>query len=330
MFRRSRASLLAALVVAGATLLGLAPRPAHASTTAAADQPHVVAVHRLSAHVRDLVVWSPAMRSEETVRLLVPHGWRRDPDRTWPVLWLLHGCCETEGYSAWARNTDVEELTRDLPVIVVMPPAGWDGFYSDWLNHGQGGGPRWETFHLTELRGILESHFGAGRRRAVAGLSMGGFGAMSYAGRHLGMFRAAASYSGVTHTTYSTLQGPALVQGVLLTGGHDPTALWGDPILDADVWAAHNPYDLAGRLARIPLYVACGTGQSGPLNDLPLPDSVEQQLAAQNDAFVARLRSLGAHVQTHLGYPGTHAWPYWRRELHRSFPMLMRSLGISA
>src|SRR3712207_7246752 len=49
--------------------------------------------------------------------------------------------------------------------------------------------PGWETFHLTELRQILERGLGAGDRRAIAGLSMGGFGAMSYAGRRPELFR---------------------------------------------------------------------------------------------------------------------------------------------
>jgi hypothetical protein len=57
--------------------------------------------------------------------------------------------------------------------------------------------PGWETFHLTELRQILERGLGAGGQRAIAGLSMGGFGAMSYAGRRPDLFRAAAAFSGV-------------------------------------------------------------------------------------------------------------------------------------
>jgi S-formylglutathione hydrolase FrmB len=51
-----------------------------------------------------------------------------------------------------------------------MPEAGPFGWYSDWWNHGAGGPPAWETFHLRELRRLLERDYGAGHRRVVAGL----------------------------------------------------------------------------------------------------------------------------------------------------------------
>ncbi|WP_405956530.1 alpha/beta hydrolase [Streptomyces phaeochromogenes] len=84
-------------------------------------------------------------------------------------------------------------------VLVVMPEGGQVGFYGNWWNHAAGGPPAWETFHLDELRPLLERHYGAGTRRAVAGLSMGGFGAVSYAARRPDLVRAAASYSGPVH-----------------------------------------------------------------------------------------------------------------------------------
>jgi S-formylglutathione hydrolase FrmB len=67
-------------------------------------------------------------------------------------------------------------------VLIVMPDGGKLGFYTDWWAHG-GSKPGWETFHLVELAQILERGPHAADRRAIAGLSMGGFGAMSYAGR---------------------------------------------------------------------------------------------------------------------------------------------------
>lgn len=77
------------------------------------------------------------------------------------------------------RETEVKELTADLDLLVVMPGAGEYGYYTDWRNGGEGGPPMWETFHLVELRQLLERNFGVDDHRLVAGLSMGGFGAMS-------------------------------------------------------------------------------------------------------------------------------------------------------
>jgi diacylglycerol O-acyltransferase / trehalose O-mycolyltransferase / mycolyltransferase Ag85 len=90
------------------------------------------------------------------------------------VLWLLHGCCDS--YQSWTRSTDVDELAELADVLVVMPEAGEVGFYTDWCNGGRKGPPWWETFHLTELRQLLERDWRAGDRRVIAGLSMGGSG----------------------------------------------------------------------------------------------------------------------------------------------------------
>ncbi|TMB02806.1 MAG: hypothetical protein E6J70_06435, partial [Deltaproteobacteria bacterium] len=90
-----------------------------------------------------------------------------------------------------------------FPLIIVMPDAGHDseaGWYSDWAD----GSRQWETFHTRVLVRYVDGHFRTLRlaHRAVAGLSMGGFGAMSYAARHPGLFQAAASFSGAVDTRY--------------------------------------------------------------------------------------------------------------------------------
>ncbi|CAM5623660.1 hypothetical protein SANTM175S_03441 [Streptomyces antimycoticus] len=148
------------------------------------------------------------------------------------------GCCDPgPGWEAWTLNTDVEAITAGTPALIVSPEGGPVGFYSNWWNGGHYGPPAWETFHLAELRPLLERALRANGRRAVAGLSMGGFGALSYAARHPGLFRAAASFSGVIHTTLD----PAGVQGILTGQGVDPTALWGDPAAQPALWDDPHP-----------------------------------------------------------------------------------------
>ena len=294
------------------------------------DRPaRVVATQTISPRVRDLTIESPALGRSAKVRLLLPRRFSAEPSRRWPALWLLHGCCDT--YQSWTRSTDVEELAGLADVLVVMPEAGQVGFYSDWYARGQGGPSRWETFHLTELRQLLERDWRAGNRRVVAGLSMGGLGAMAYAARHPGMFRAAASYSGLLHTRYQgdPLPGPRMIQDLLRNFDEDPDALWGDPRRHGDLWAAHNPYDLAPQLREVGLFVSVGNGQPGPL-DGPATNGqlqqIEQALYPQNLAFVERLRQLGIPVRFDNYGPGIHNWPYWQRELHRSLPLLLEAL----
>lgn len=293
--------------------------PATATTSGA----WVVREERLGDRLIELTVHSEAVDREVGVRLLLPPDWDRFPHRHWPTLYLLHGCCDGDtGFRSWTDQTDVTEFTARTNVLVVMPEAGPAGFYSDWLS-----GPAWETFHLTELSQLVEREYRSGHRRAVAGLSMGGFGALSYAARHPGMFRAAASYSGVVHPTYQGERSTALVQGLVASTGADPNALWGDPVAQARIWAAHNPYDLARKLRGIPVFLSTGNGQPGPLDPPDAePDALEELLGEQSVAVAERLREHHGRVHTDFYGPGRHAWPYWERSLHRSFPMLVDAI----
>jgi diacylglycerol O-acyltransferase / trehalose O-mycolyltransferase / mycolyltransferase Ag85 len=297
----------------------------------AAGQPNrqarVVAVQTLAPRLRDLTVDSPALGQRVKVRLLLPRRFAAEPARRWPVLWLLHGCCDD--YRSWTRSTDIQQLPALADVLVVMPEAGQVGFYSDWYS---GGHPRWETFHLVELRQLLERGWRADDRQAVAGVSMGGLGAMAYAARHPGMFRAAAAFSGILDTRFQggPVSGPTFVQNLVRAFGEDPQALWGDPRRQAGVWAAHDPYDLAPRLRGVDLFVSVGNGQPGPL-DTAAPDrqarQIEQALRPQVLAFAGRLQQLAIPVHLDAYGRGTHDWPYWQRELHRSLPLLLGALG---
>nr|WP_238361550.1 alpha/beta hydrolase-fold protein [Actinopolymorpha pittospori] len=127
---------------------------------------------------------------------------------------------------------------------------------------------------------------------------MGGFGALSYAGRHPGLFRAAASYSGVVatlHTPGATDFVLGLVQGYV----PDPLALWGDPTGQASIWAAHNPVDLARALRHTPLYLSSGNGQTGPLDQ---PGGKHER--AGNPAGVGESASRGPVARRRRPAPG--------------------------
>jgi diacylglycerol O-acyltransferase / trehalose O-mycolyltransferase / mycolyltransferase Ag85 len=320
---RFRGVLLSLALLFGLVLTTPAAATATTATSARAGA-WVVHTERLSDRLLELTVHSDAVGHDVGVRLLLPPDWRRFPHRKWPTLYLLHGCCDGDtGYRDWTNLTDAEQATAHIDALVVMPDGGADGFYSNWVS-----GPAWETFHLTELRRLLDHDFRASDRRAIAGLSMGGFGALSYAARHRGMFRAAASYSGVVHTTFQSPQGENLVASIVLGSGDDPTALWGDPRERPEIWAAHNPFDLAGRLRGIPVYLSAGNGQPGPFEPPgSQPDSLEQFLGAQSVALAGELRAQHVAVTTDFYGPGVHNWPYWERALHRSLPMLAHALG---
>ena len=181
------ASATGAAIAAGATLPGEAlavtgrrGRPDLIGVEAD-DGSRVIAQHILDSRPIDITIDSAGVGQTAAARVLLPRRFSSRSRDAWPVFYLLHGGLGS--YVDWTELSDVERLTRSTDVLVVMPDAGRLGFYSDWWNHGAGNKPGWETFHLTELRQILERGLGAGDQQAIAGLSMGGFGAMSYAGQ---------------------------------------------------------------------------------------------------------------------------------------------------
>ncbi|MBO0815521.1 MAG: esterase family protein, partial [Actinobacteria bacterium] len=185
-----------------------------------------------------------------------------------------------------------------------------------WWNDGNGGPPRWETFHLVELRQILERGYRAGHRRAVAGLSMGGLGAMYYAARSR-LFTAAASFSGAV----DPLRDPGSFSSL-------PPQAWGDPVAQRDIWIAHDPYYLAAGLRGVKNFIACGNGQPGPFDPPGTGfNSLEYSREQMSLALAGRLSELHIPVTTEFYGPGTHSWPYWQRDLHHAFPMLMSAIG---
>ncbi len=261
---------------------------------------------------------------DATVRLILPDGYDASRKR-YPVLLLLHGAGDT--YAGWTDNTDVEAFTADLDLIVVMPDSGHDanaGFYTDW----QDGSRQWETFHTHVLRQWVDRHYRTlrGRRhRAVAGLSMGGFGAMSYAARHVQSFGAAASFSGALDTLYPNPANPIVKQlGIVAPG------IWGDPVADAKIWKAHNPTDLAPQLRKTALFLATGDGtRGGPLGDVddPLAYGIEAVVAIMTSDFAAALDAAGIPYTKDFYGPGYHGWVYWERELHWALPQMMTLIG---
>src|SRR5207248_3939041 len=166
--------------------------------------------------------------------------------------------------------------------------------------------------------------------RAVAGLSQGGFCSMSYAARHPDLFGTALSYSGAPDIAYDA-QAQALVTPVINateTGldGVPPNSMFGPRQTEEINWAAHDPTTLAINLRGMDLLMYTGNGQIGPL-DSGLPNleamAVEGGVEQLTKLFHARLISLGITSLFDDYGPGTHAWPYWARDLRWSIGRVM-------
>jgi S-formylglutathione hydrolase FrmB len=305
-------------------LLALAAAP-----SARADGLQLVSTAQLDSRLVELTFHTPALSADTHVRVLLPQGYDASGRTRYPVLYLLHGA--VDDYRSWTDKGDAERITAAYPLIVVMPDAGQYGNYTDWYNDGAFGPPEWERYHIGQLLPWIDAHYstrGTRGGRAVAGLSMGGNGTMAYAARHPDLFAAAASFSGAVDTNNLGVE-PVTQASGLSDGSHTPGAIFGLRPTEEVRWRGHNPWDLAENLAGIALWVRTGNGSpGGPYAGTPDTfDPVEYDVHDQSTSFHNRLLALGIpHLWDDYG-PGTHAWPYWQRDLRETLPEVMQAFG---
>ena len=273
--------------------------------------------------------------------VLLPDGYA-ETRRRYPVLYLLHGAGGSEDYWLTGPATPrfLERLTEGEPVIVVLPDGGFVGMYANWDGEAR---QQWETAHIDRLIPHVDRTYrtqARRSRRAVAGNSMGGLGALAYAARHRELFGAAASFSGLVDTsprsplmkTFFTTVGPAIVP--MCTGSTKAFGPWGDPVTGRSAWEASNPTALAGRLRDTTVYV--GTGDGVPCDEQDMKtlasDTPKNPLRATetfvHDAhrtFVAAMGEAGAPVTVGRDGCGIHSFRYWERRPARLWPIMRRA-----
>ena len=152
-----------------------------------------------------LLVASPALGGRrQLVDVYLPPGYHTHPRRRYPVLYLLHGFPgRPAAFLATVRMGVVEDelvaLHRAQPLILVMP-YGSTGSFTDkeWAN-GVRSHEAWETYLARDVVRAVDARYRtvrAGRGRALAGLSEGGYAALNIAIHHPGEFRVVESWSG--------------------------------------------------------------------------------------------------------------------------------------
>ena len=204
-----------------------------------------------------------------------------------PVLYLLHGL--TDDDTIWTRRTSIERYVAPLGLAVVMPQVH-HSFYTD-----EAQGLRFWTFLSEELPTLVHRFFRLSPERKdtfVAGLSMGGYGAMKWALRQPWRFAAAASLSGALGLRHpSTGADPDFARLMQRVFGDGPTEGTENDVIHLLRSAA---------VADLPaLYLGCGT---------------DDFLYPANEWFVEEAASAGVPLTVRLG-PGDHDWAYWDAQI---------------
>jgi putative tributyrin esterase len=271
-------------------------------------------------------------------------------DQRYPVAVYLHGAWGSErDWTVQGRMAETLDslIAIGLPELIVVMPDGDDGWWTTWHSLNDVAAcrrtarkedadtycvpwPKYDDYVAVDVVRFADSTFrtiGTRASRGIAGLSMGGYGAISIAARYPDRFAAAASHSGVLRPallTDSTLRTPD--GGYVTRDARTPeeirraaAGLWTimEPAFGRDSvsWITRDPARLIAHRVRegvsLPLFFAdVGTGD---------------YLLAQSRGFRDALRELGVPL-VYAEWPGLHDWPYWRTHLPESVRFLTSHL----
>ena len=240
-------------------------------------------------HVQDHSFHSIALDREMKYRMLLPCGYQTSAGR-FPVVYLLHGLYGD--YLNWDTRTNLEHYAQRYELIVVMPDAD-DSWYT---NSATDPNDKFEDYIARDLVAEIDGKFRTLRSRharAIAGLSMGGYGALKIALRYQDEFAFAGSLSGALNAAQDLGdRRPEFRDRLLRVFGPAGSATRADNNVFSMLQSANAktlPY----------FYLACG--------------SADDFLRVNRD-FAARLSSQSAAYEYHET-AGGHAWDYWDRSV---------------
>ena len=215
--------------------------------------------------------------------ILLPRDYETSGVR-YPVLYLLHGL--GGAWDNWLSRTNVLEYTADLPLIVVMPDAG-DSWYA---NSATDTTQKFQHYIAQDVVQYVDAHFRTlpfAQARYLAGLSMGGYGALILATKFPNRWSLAASLSGaVSMAKSSDIPSTNAAFGPVGSATRD----------SADLLALLRRADPRG----LPYYyLDCGTGDR----------------LIQGNREVAAILSERALPYEYHEVRGVHDWEMWNRRI---------------
>lgn len=236
-----------------------------------------------------VTVKSRALGQRADVSVFVPPQARDIVDL--PIVMLLHGIYGS--HWSWALQggahvTVARMIAEGLlpPVALVMPSDGLWGDGSGYVAHG---GQDFEKWIIDEVPALATRLIGSCTTRSpllVAGLSMGGFGALRLAAKYPQRIAAAAAHSAITDV--------AQLDGMI----EETRAGWSDARADRTVLGAL-------------------THAAGPLPPIRFDCGRDDALSVANFTLHQSLQEAGI-AHEYAQRDGDHDWDYWTLALEDS------------
>ena len=251
---------------------------------------------------------SSVLGKNTSLTVLLPerrHQPRVVEDKKFPVLYALHGL--GQDHTNWQRDGFLEHLLKEEDVIVVMPDCE-RSFYTDSKY-----GYQYFTYLTEELPLIVGNYFPASRRREdtyIAGISMGGYGALKAAFWRPDLYAAVASLSAAVDPWKATNATPAgmysctdFVDNIRNIFGDEQTF----HNSENDLFRSFDKMKKSG--APMPrIFMCCG----------------EQDFMYElNKQLYAHIKETGVSAEFAAGN-GIHSWDYWNKIM----PMTLEKLGL--
>jgi S-formylglutathione hydrolase FrmB len=248
--------------------------------------------------------------------VLLPASYDLEPARRFPALYLLHGLGGSEQMlveqGIWSLVDDLYESKRIGEFLVIAP----DGGRSFYVN-SRDGRNRYEDFFLREFLPAMDRAYRTRPERGargVAGLSMGGYGALRFAFKYPDRF--------VSVSAHAAALMEELPRGAASAGQLSPALAilagpFGSPI-DATYYRAQSPFTLARQaqgLNRLKIYFDCGADDGYGFD-------------AGARALSRLLTSRGVAHEFRI-VPGGHDWRYFAAQLPATFEFHSRAFGLT-
>ena len=252
--------------------------------------------------MQDVTFESAALGRPIIYRVILPT--KVPASRKLPVIYLLHG--GGGNYRDWSNYSDVARFAAD-GLILVMP----EGESSYYVNAAKRPQDRFEDYIVQDLSADVERRFSVAAdrsSRAIVGVSMGGFGAVTLTLKHPDLFVFAAGIS----SAIDVPSRPFSIKRISQYRGHAQIfGAWG-----SETRRANDPYLLVERVdpLKVPyLYLTCGE---------------QEGLLPANRKFTELLQKHGFKYEFHAG-PGGHDWNQWNRQLPELFQALRQHLSFN-
>jgi len=233
-------------------------------------------------------IYSNQLQMQTSISVILPDDFSEDKDGKPKILFLLHG--SSDNSTSWIRNTRVEMYAKRHNLIIVMPEVQ-KSFYTDMVY-----GLKYFSYVADELPQICRNLFHASEKRDdnfIAGLSMGGYGALKCALRRPETFSKVGVFSAPFNleSRFSTFSEDKLPELMGIFGNKMRP--------EDDLFQISKDFAESGAKILPQIFATCGT---------------KDFLYEDNTDFWNHMTKIGLEYE-YMEWEGFHEWGFWDKSV---------------